>query len=68
MAHSLVDADRGTHCKIVVLALVAGLAMVAMAGRAGERGVVATPTRQHALGLMIGKVGMFAIFDPTITR
>jgi hypothetical protein len=65
MNHSLVGADRGTHCKIVAVATAMTLLMLGITA-----GVAATETptaRSHAesLLLMVGKLGVSGILFAT---
>jgi hypothetical protein len=66
MTHSLIAADRRTHCKIVALAL----SVVVLGITANAAAPEAPTVRSHAEALMlkIGKLGMASIFDATVTR
>jgi hypothetical protein len=63
MTHSLIGADRGTHCKIVAVATAMTLLMLGITA-----GVAATETptaRSHAESLLlkVGKLGFSSVFD-----
>lgn len=62
MSHSMIDADRGTHCKIVAVALAGAicLVMVAIAARPPASEAPVARAQGDGTGLEAGK--------PTIAR
>ena len=68
MTHSLIAADRRTHCKIVALALALSVVMLGIAANAAAPEVLTVRSQAEALMLKVGKLGMASIFDATATR
>jgi hypothetical protein len=68
MTHTLIGADRGTHLKIVAVALAGAVTLVGITARvAASDDAIA---RQHGNTLLIkaGKLTISAALDPTTTR
>jgi hypothetical protein len=63
MSHSLMNADRGTHCKIVAVALVAAIAVVLV-------GINARVSRTDVSSVVVkaGKPTISATLNTTATR
>ena len=68
MTHTLIGADRGTHLKIVAVALAGAVTLVGITARvtASDDAI----TRQHGNTLLIkaGKLTISAALDRTTTR
>ena len=65
MTHSLVDADRSTHLKIVCLALVGAMAVVTVGMTAKMTGIDTAPA-QHVV--KADKPAVFTARDATTVR
>jgi hypothetical protein len=70
MAHSLIGADRGTHCKIVAVALTAAmiLVLVGINAAAVETGAATARAPAQVPVLDAGKPVTSAALDATATR
>jgi hypothetical protein len=68
MTHSLIAADRRTHCKIVALALALSVVMLGITANAAAPEAPTVRSQAETLMLMIGKLGIASIFDAAATR
>jgi hypothetical protein len=68
MTHSLIAADRRTHCKIVALALALSVVVLGITANAAAPEAPTVGSHAEALMLKIGKLGMATILDATVTR
>ena len=70
MAHSLIGADRGTHVKIVGMALIGAMALVTIGITARVTGHDPAMAALQAQGpvLKVGRPAVFTVRDVTIIR
>jgi hypothetical protein len=66
MTHLLAHADRATHCRI--LALAAAMTMTIVSIMAHVVTTDAAAARASVLAVQIGKLGIVASLDATVTR
>jgi hypothetical protein len=65
MNHSLIGADRGTHCKILAVAAATTLLMLGLTAGVAQTETPTERSHTESLLLKIGKLGVSSIFDAT---